>query len=66
MVAFLRRPKRTVGQSRKAWQDGFWRGWFIAQRAVWSDRIEVDPPTLGEELCLPEGIEDLAVEQFVP
>ena len=48
------------------WDDGF-RGWrAVAQSTVWSDGVVVSPPLFDDDLCFPEGIEDLPVEQFIP
>src|SRR6056297_2066160 len=38
----------------------------IAEGAVWADGVVVDAPLLDDDLGLADGVEDLAVEQFVP
>src|SRR6056297_1328625 len=38
----------------------------IAEGAVWADGVVVDAPLLYDDLGLADGVEDLAVEQFVP
>ncbi len=43
------------------WDDGF-RGWrAVAQSTVWSNGVVVPPPLLDDDLCLFEGVEDLAI-----
>ena len=46
--------------------DRFWSRRAVAQCAVWSDCVVVLPPLLGDDLCLFQGVEDLAIQQFVP
>jgi hypothetical protein len=46
--------------------DRFWSRRAVAQSAVGSDGVVVPPPLFDDDLCLFQGIEDLAIQQFVP
>ena len=46
--------------------DRFWSRRAAAQSAVGSDGVVVPPPLFDDDLCLFQGIEDLAIQQFVP
>jgi len=46
--------------------DGLRCGWPIPQGTVGPDRIVFLPPALYQDLGLLQGVEDLAVEQFIP
>ena len=45
--------------------DGFGCWWTIAQCTVWSLSIVVTSPLFDDELCFPQGVEALCVEQFI-
>ena len=42
------------------------RWWPVSDRAVWPRRVVVLPPAFDDDLRLPQRVEDLAVEEFVP
>ena len=44
----------------------FWSRRAVAQCAVWSDGVVVDPPLFDDDLCFFQGVEDFAIKQFVP
>ena len=46
--------------------NAFRRWWTVSQRAVRSDSIVVAAPSFDQNLSLPQRVEDLAVQQFVP
>ena len=66
MVALVGGPERSVGQAGRARQDGFRGWWFVAERAVWSDRIVVLSPLLDQDAGFLQRIEDLPVQELVP
>jgi hypothetical protein len=39
--------------------------WFVAERAVWPERVIEAAPALDDDACLGQHVEDLAVEQFI-
>jgi len=41
------------------------RGRLVSERAMWADGVEVPPPAFHDDLRLREGVEDLAVEEFI-
>ncbi len=45
--------------------DGLWRWWAVSQGAVRPDRVVVVAPFLDQDLGLAQGVEDLAVEEFI-
>jgi hypothetical protein len=45
--------------------DGFWCGWPVAQRAVRPDPAVFLPPPFDQYLHLPQGVEDLTIEELV-
>ena len=45
--------------------DGFERCWTIAQCTLWSLSIVVMSPLFDDDLCFPQGVEALCVEQFI-
>ena len=45
--------------------EAFWCGRSVSQGAVWPDGVVVDPPFLDDDLGLFQGVEDLAVEEFI-
>ena len=40
-------------------------GWWLAERCVRPDRVEVTPPTLDDDLSLSQRVEDFAVDTGV-
>ena len=36
--------------------------WFVAERAVWPERVVEAAPALDDDACLGDGVEDLAIE----
>ena len=54
------------GRSLVYLDDGFRSRRVIAQTTVWSDGVVVVWPLFDDDLCLFQGIEDLAIQQFVP
>ena len=46
--------------------DAFGRGRAVAQCAVRSDGVVVNAPLLDQDLRLPQAVEDVAVELFIP
>ena len=45
--------------------DGFWGRWSLSKGAVRPDGVVVVAPFLDQDLVLSQGIEDLAVAQFI-
>ena len=50
-----------------------WREWdgdrsrrTVAKRRMWALCVVVDAPVLDDHLGLPEAVEDLAIEAFIP
>ena len=39
--------------------------WFVAERFMRPDCVEVAPPAFNEYLSLPQSVEDFAIEQFI-
>src|SRR5215212_10390175 len=50
----------------KGWHEHLRSGWPVAQRGMRPDRIEVPSPALDDDLSLPQGVEDLPIQQLVP
>ena len=46
--------------------DGFWRRRPVSQGAVGALSVVVFPPTFDDDLSLPQRVEELSVQQFVP
>jgi hypothetical protein len=38
----------------------------VAERTMRADRVVVPTPAFDDDLCLLQGVEDLAVQEFVP
>ena len=55
----------SVGQNRCWRQDRFWCRWPVTKRRVWSQAIVMASPLFNEHLSLPQGCEDLQVQQLV-
>src|SRR4028118_1243680 len=63
------RRSRSGERSRpcgKGWHEHLRSGWPVAQRGMRPDRIEVPSPALDDDLSLPQGVEDLPIQQLVP
>ena len=45
--------------------DGFGRGRVVAQYTVWPFGIVVLPPSLNQDLCFLQAIEDLTVQELI-
>ena len=45
--------------------DRFWSRRAAAQCAVWSDGVVVDAPLFDDDLCLLQGVKDLAIQELV-
>ena len=45
--------------------DGFRGRWAVAQSTVWSFRVVVFPPFLDKDLGSAQGVEDLAIQEFI-
>ena len=48
------------------WDDAFRGRRALAKGAVWANSVVVDTPLLDDDPGFADGVEDLAVEQFVP
>ena len=46
--------------------DGLWRRWAVTQCTVWSFGVVMVPPSFNDDLGFTQGIEDFAVQQFIP
>ena len=52
--------------TRPGWASRLRRWRSVAQRTVRPDGVVVAPPLLDQHFCLPQCVEDLAIEQLVP
>ena len=53
------------GRPRVHRDDGFWRWGAVSQGAVRPDGVVVAAPFLDQDLGFTQGVEDLAVEEFI-
>lgn len=42
-----------------------WCQWSVVQRATRANRVVVVSPLFDDDLCLPQCVEDFAIQQFV-
>src|SRR5580700_7375934 len=47
------------------WKDGLWCRWPVAQRRVRPLRVVFQPPSLRQNLCLLQRVQDLAVQELI-
>src|SRR5215203_4500613 len=55
-----------AGHAAKAGTNTSGVRWAVAQGSVWAHRVVVPSPALDDDLGLPQGVEDLAIEKLVP